>query len=391
MTWEVNPELRAFKDYFCTVAGIYIHIPFCKKACHYCNFHFSTSFQKREELIKAIAEEVKLQSGYLAGQEIGTIYFGGGTPSAMPAKDIQFILETLKSKFNVSPDVEITLEANPDDIRNDVLDEWKEMGINRLSIGIQAFQDDLLKAWNRSHSATQARQAISLSQKAGFQNITVDLIYGGSGLSDEEWIENIQTIIDSGVPHISCYALTVEPNTALAFQIETGKVKTPDDEQSNRQYTILQSLLKKEGYEQYEVSNFSLPGWKSKHNTGYWSGIHYLGIGPSAHSYNGISRQWNISNNIQYIQSIENGIIPFELELLTEIQRYNELVMTGLRTSNGIDQKRINNLGERFSKHLDVIVANFRGRIVKNDMDNWVLKPEFYFFADGIAADLFFN
>jgi len=252
-------------------------------------------------MINAIAKEVSLQSGYLEGQEIGTIYFGGGTPSAMPTTDIKIILDTIRKNFIVSRDVEITLETNPDDIRNDAPTAWKAMGINRLSIGIQAFQDDLLKAWNRSHSSLQAKEAIALSQKAGFQNITADLIYGGSGLTDEDWIENIQTILEHGIPHISCYALTVESGTALSHQIKTGKVKAPDDEQAGRQYAILQSLLASKGYFQYEVSNFSKPGLESKHNTGYWSGIHYLGIGPSAHSFNGVSRQWNVSNNIKYV------------------------------------------------------------------------------------------
>ncbi len=375
------------------MAGIYIHIPFCRKACHYCNFHFSTSLQKSDEMINAIAKEVGLQSGYLEGQEIGTIYFGGGTPSAMPTVDIKIIIDTIRENFVVSPDVEITLETNPDDIRSDALGAWKSMGINRLSIGIQAFQDDLLKAWNRSHSSAQAKEAIALSQKAGFQNITADLIYGGSGLTDEDWIENIQTIINSGIPHISCYALTVESGTALAHQIETGKAKAPDDEQGNRQYTILQSMLKKAGFEQYEVSNFSLPGLESKHNTGYWSGIHYLGIGPSAHSFNGESRQWNVSNNIKYINSIAESIVPKEIEMLTPTQRYNEYVMTGIRNSKGISRKDIRKLDLRYEEYLVRQIDPYlkQGKIVINDGGNWVLQPEHYFFADGIASDLFYE
>ncbi len=375
------------------MAGIYIHIPFCRKACHYCNFHFSTSLQKSDEMINAIAKEVGLQSGYLEGQEIGTIYFGGGTPSAMPTADIMLILDTIRENFVVSKDVEITLETNPDDIRSDALGAWKSMGINRLSIGIQAFQDDLLKAWNRSHSSAQAKEAIALSQKAGFQNITVDLIYGGSGLTDEDWIENIQTIIKSGIPHISCYALTVESGTALAHQIETGKAKAPDDEQGNRQYAILQSMLKKAGFEQYEVSNFSLPGMESKHNTGYWSGIHYLGIGPSAHSFNGESRQWNVSNNIKYINSIAESIVPKEIEMLTPTQRYNEYVMTGIRNFKGISRKDIRKLDLKYEEYLVRQIDPYlkQGKMVINDGGNWVLQPEHYFFADGIASDLFYE
>lgn len=375
------------------MAGIYIHIPFCKKACHYCDFHFSTSFQKKDEMIRAIVEEIKLQYSYLPGQEIETIYFGGGTPSAVPASDIKLILEAIGQSFSVSTDVEITLETNPDDIQRESLDAWKEIGINRLSIGIQAFQEEILKTWNRSHTSKQAMEAIALSQKSGFQNITADLIYGGSGLTDIDWIHNIQTLIESGIPHISCYALTVEKGTALAYQINTRKVKAPDDEQSNRQYSILQSLLHQHGFEQYEVSNFSKNGWESKHNRSYWSGAHYLGIGPSAHSYNGVSRQWNVANNIKYITSIEEGVIPFEKEMLTEEQRFNEMVMTGLRTSKGIEMERVRLIGEKYVEYLEGVIAKSfqEEKLFKNALGNWILKPEYYFFADGIAVELFFS
>ncbi|MEO6133013.1 MAG: radical SAM family heme chaperone HemW [Saprospiraceae bacterium] len=372
------------------MAGMYVHIPFCKKACTYCNFHFSTSFQMKDELINAIVSEIELQREYLGGQEVSTIYFGGGTPSAIPADDIRKIIEVIRQNYFVAPNAEITLEANPDDIRSGTLKSWKETGINRLSIGIQAFQENLLRAWNRSHTSDQAKAAIQLSQNAGFENITADLIYGGPGLSDEDWIKNINTLIRSGIPHISSYALTVEKGTALSHQIDTGKVIAPDDEQGNRQYSILQSILKVNGFEQYEVSNFSLPGMNSRHNTSYWSGKHYLGIGPSAHSYDGISRQWNVANNIKYIQSIKEKLIPFEKEILTEIQRYNELVMTGLRTSNGIDNRRVSEIGEKFAFYLDEECIKREGKIIKNELGNWMLKPEYYFFADGIAADLFF-
>jgi oxygen-independent coproporphyrinogen III oxidase len=371
------------------MAGIYIHIPFCRKACYYCNFHFSTSFQKKDELIHAIVKEVSLQTSYLAGQEIETIYFGGGTPSALPSNDIRTILNAIRGNFAISPDAEITLESNPDDIKSSILTEWKAIGINRLSIGIQAFQEELLKAWNRSHTSIQAKEAIALSQKAGFENITADLIYGGPGLTDEDWSKNIQTLIDSGIPHISSYALTVESGTALAYQIEKGKIKVPDDEQSNRQYAMLQAMLLQAGFEQYEVSNFSKPGLESKHNTSYWSGAHYLGIGPSAHSFNGVSRQWNISNNIKYISSLNEDVIPFEKETLTLEQQYNEIVMTGLRTSRGIDNKRVQALGEIFITYLDAAVLKHHDQMARNEFGNWMLKPEFYFFADGIAADLF--
>ncbi|HZV71205.1 MAG TPA: radical SAM family heme chaperone HemW [Saprospiraceae bacterium] len=373
------------------MAGIYIHIPFCKKACHYCDFHFSTSFQKKDEMISALIKEIHLRADYLEGQEIETIYFGGGTPSAVPASDIKKILDAVKEKFQVVPNVEITLEANPDDIRSESAEAWKSIGINRLSIGIQAFQEDLLKAWNRSHTSQQAKTAIELSQQAGFQNITVDLIYGGPGLSDEDWRYNINILIESGIPHISCYALTVEKGTALAHQIEKGRVMAPDDEQSNRQYAILQTILKRNGFTQYEVSNFSKPGMESRHNRNYWSGAHYLGIGPAAHSFNGVSRQWNISNNIKYINALQENVIPFEKETLTNAQRYNEVVMIGLRTSHGIEAVRIKELGDEFVHYLQNVVARYADRFYKNESGNWVLRPEYYFFSDGIAADLFYS
>lgn len=371
------------------MAGIYIHIPFCRKACHYCNFHFSTSFGKKDELIKAILRETELQTGYLESQIIDTIYFGGGTPSAIPAADIELILNTIRNNFDVSPGVEITLEANPDDIHVEILREWKSIGINRLSIGIQALQDDLLKAWNRSHTAAQAKTVIRLAQQTGFENITADLIYGGAGLTDKDWKENIQFLIDAGIPHISSYGLTVEPGTALAFQIDKGKVIAPDDEQGNRQYAILQGMLSKAGFEQYEISNFSKPGMESKHNTSYWAGLHYLGLGPAAHSYNGTSRQWNIANNIKYIDTLQKNIVPFEIERLTPEQQFNELVMTGLRTSLGIDIKRVEKLGSQFSHYLENEIAHHLDQVRKTEKGNWALRPEYYFFADGIAADLF--
>lgn len=337
--------------------------------------------------------EMEMQRGYLQGQQMETIYFGGGTPSALPAEDIRLLLDTIHRLHNVSQSPEITLEANPDDITVENVARWKESGINRLSIGIQAFQDELLKAWNRSHDADQAEHAISLAQKAGIENITADLIYGGPGLSDVDWISNIQRLLDSGIPHISSYALTVETGTALHHQIEKGKSISPDDDQANRQYAILQEMLAENGFRQYEVSNFAKEGFESRHNRSYWSGAHYLGIGPSAHSFNGESRQWNVANNVRYIQSLAEGAIPFEREELTEAQRYNELVMTGLRTSGGIDMLRVHALGEEYLNYLEEHVIGYvkNGKVIRNDLGNWVLKPEYLFYADGIAADLFFE
>ncbi len=377
---------------FAVMAGIYIHIPFCRKACYYCNFHFSTSFQTKDEMLHAMLKEINKQVIYLNNQAIETIYFGGGTPSALPHEDIENILQEIDTHFDVMDSAEVTLEANPDDITEENLHHWKAIGINRLSIGIQAFQDNLLKNWNRSHNAAQALNAISLSQKAGFDNITADLIYGGPGLTDEDWMSNIQRLVDSGIPHISSYALTVEPSTALAYQIKKGAATAPDDEQANHQYAILQSMLQEHRFLQYEVSNFAKPGMESKHNKNYWTGTHYLGIGPSAHSFNGSSRQWNIPNNVKYIKALAEEVIPFELEELTKTQQYNELVMTGLRTSMGIDVDRVEKLGDQFLHYLSTNIQEYinQDKITKNENGNWALKPAYYFFADGIASDLFF-
>lgn len=341
--------------------------------------------------------EIAMQAAYLDGQEIETIYFGGGTPSALPIDDVKLLLDAVKDVHQIADNAEITLEANPDDIHTESVAQWNAAGINRLSIGIQAFQDDLLAAWNRSHNAKQAMTAIAIAQHAGIENITADLIYGGPGLSDEDWVSNIQRLIDAGIPHVSSYALTVETGTALHHQIEKGKSIAPDDDQANRQYAILQETLAANGIMQYEVSNFAKSGFESRHNGSYWSGAHYLGIGPSAHSYNGVSRQWNVSNNVRYIQSIASGLIPSETEVLTEAQRFNELVMTGLRTSMGIDMKRVAEIGTKYTHYLEEEILRKKAAsgsndpFIKNEMGNWMLKKEFLFFADGIAGEMFYE
>ncbi|HJW28903.1 MAG TPA: radical SAM family heme chaperone HemW, partial [Saprospiraceae bacterium] len=315
------------------MSGLYLHIPFCRKACYYCNFHFSTSLKLKEPMVAALRQEITLQADYLKGKKIQTVYFGGGTPSVLEIADLNLILNIVRQTFTVDDDAEITIEANPEDIDPEKLIGWKAAGINRLSIGVQGFQDAVLKAWNRVHDSAQALASLRLAKEAGFDNISADLIYGDPELTDEDWSGNIQKLIELQIPHLSCYALTVETGTALHHHILKGKSKPLDETQSHRQYVVLQKRMKENGYEQYEISNFALPGYKSRHNTSYWTGQWYLGIGPSAHSFNGVSRQWNVSNNVRYIKSIESGIIPFELELLSPEQRYNEWVMTGLRTS----------------------------------------------------------
>lgn len=374
------------------MAGIYVHIPYCRKACHYCNFHFSTSLQTRSDMLLCLIRELNLRVDYLAGQPVETIYFGGGTPSALPAEDIHLLMQTIAELYAIEADAEITLEANPDDITPENLQQWKSAGINRLSIGIQAFQDELLLAWNRSHNAAEAMTAIHMAQAAGIDNITADLIYGGPGLSDEDWISNIMMLLSSGIPHISSYALTVEPRTALHYQIAKRQVAEPDEDQANRQYAILQSLLRDAGFEQYEVSNFAKPGFASRHNTSYWRGVSYLGIGPSAHSYNQVSRQWNIAHNVKYIEALREDRIPAETELLTLTQQYNEWVMTGLRTAAGIDLKRIEAIGKSYLHYLDEQVQPYleKGIIIREGLHALRLDDAQFFFADGIASDLFY-
>ena len=319
------------------MAGIYLHIPFCKKACHYCNFHFSTSLQLKNEFIDALLKEIQLQQDFLGGKEVQSIYFGGGTPSLLAENELGAILDLLHQRFNISPSAEITLEANPDDITAEKVSAWRESGINRLSIGIQSFYEEHLLWMNRAHSATQALECISIARQGGIANMTIDLIYGIPCLTDEQWASNVQRAIEFGIPHLSCYALTVEPKTALDALIRKNKLADINPDDQARQFLLLTELLEQAGYEHYEISNFARPGFRSRHNSSYWQGVPYLGLGPSAHSYANGKRQWNIASNIRYIESIRAGEIPFEEELLTTTQQYNEYIMTALRTLEGIN------------------------------------------------------
>ncbi len=377
--------------YFCGMAGIYIHIPFCKKACHYCNFHFSTNRERMPEMIAAIRTEAGLRRSYLS-EKVETIYFGGGTPSLSTKYEVQSMIDTLRELFEVDEDAEITLEANPDDITEENLQAWKEAGINRLSIGIQSFFENDLQWMNRAHNAEQALGCIKLAQKYGFTNITIDLIYGGPYLKDENWEYNIDTALSLNVPHLSCYALTVEPKTALAKMIETHRSENVDADKQARHFELLTQKLSAAGFEHYEISNFALPGFRSRHNSSYWQGKPYLGLGPSAHSFNGKSRQWNVANNALYLAGIEQNKIPFEEEVLTETQQLNEYIMTGLRTIEGISLTKIRiDWGEERTALLLVAAQKHiqRGYLLQVG-DVLQLTAEGKFLADGIAADLFF-
>jgi putative oxygen-independent coproporphyrinogen III oxidase len=373
------------------MAGIYLHIPFCKQACFYCNFHFSTSLALKDAMVQALLKEIRLQQNYLAGQQVSSIYFGGGTPSLLPVADLQALLQELRLLFNITPDVEITLEANPDDLTAEKLEELKSAGINRLSIGVQSFHEEDLRWMNRAHNSQQAMQCITLAKAAGFNNITIDLIYGGPTLTDEGWQENVQQAIALQVPHLSCYALTVEAGTALDSFIKKKKMAAVDPDKAARHFELLMHWMQAAGYEHYEISNFALPGWHSRHNSSYWQGKSYLGIGPSAHSFNGSSRQWNIANNATYIKSIQQGKVPFELETLTPAMALNEYIMTSLRTAAGCNLQWV---AETFGGPLRLQLEKASQQFLQNgwmlrEADTLRLTPQGKLFADGIAAELF--
>jgi oxygen-independent coproporphyrinogen III oxidase len=374
------------------MAGIYVHIPFCKKACHYCNFHFSTTHSLLPQMVKAIAQEMELQASLAYIHEpIETIYLGGGTPSLLNHEQLQLLFTQIHRYFTVTPHAEITLEANPDDINHLQLEHWKAVGINRLSIGIQSFQEADLRWMNRAHTATQAVDCVTLAQQADITNISIDLMYGLPGATNQHWLQNIEQALALQVPHISAYALTVEEKTALHKMIEKGKISPVYDEHQAEQFHLLVNTLESNGWEHYEISNFCKPGRHSQHNSNYWKGVHYVGFGPSAHSFNGVSRQWNIANNALYITAIENNQLPYEIEILTPLQQLNEYIMTSLRTSQGIQFSHIStNFGQPFNEKLLHAVAPFIQQGLVQKTDNGIqLTQRGKFFADGIAAALF--
>jgi oxygen-independent coproporphyrinogen III oxidase len=374
------------------LAGIYIHIPFCKKACHYCNFHFSTSLKQKDTLLAALLDEIAIQKNYLKGAEIETIYLGGGTPSVLTIKDLDILFKTLYANFNIAENAEITLEANPDDLNDDYLRDLKQLSpINRLSIGVQSFVEEDLLWMNRAHNAIEAKACIEYAQDIGFENLTVDLIYGSPTTSDVQWLKNLKTVFSYDIPHVSCYSLTVETGTALHNLVKKGKSAPVDEEKSARHFEILMAEMKRYGYIHYEISNFAQPDNFARHNSNYWLGVPYLGLGPSAHSFDGKSRQWNIANNAAYIKSLKDNIVPFEIENLTPTQRYNEYVMTTLRTVWGSDPSVIGHkFGKNyliyFNKHILQFVQN---ETVRTDGKQYFLTDKGRLFADKIAMELF--
>ncbi len=372
-------------------AGIYIHIPFCKQACHYCDFHFSTSMKKKEEMVLALAKELQLRKKEFQKESVVTIYFGGGTPSVLTPAEIRFLIDVIYENYNVGAAPEITLEANPDDLSEDRIAAFAELGINRLSIGIQSFFEDDLQLMNRAHNSEEAKKCLEIATRY-FDNISLDLIYGIPGMTNERWQQNIETALSFGIPHISSYALTVEPKTALNKLIQTGKIASPNDEVAQEHFMILVETLQENGFIHYELSNFGKENYFSQNNSAYWLGKKYLGIGPSAHSYDGVSRSWNVSNNALYLKAIQIEELPNEIEKLTLEDRYNEYVMTGLRTIWGVSLIRIEQeFGEKYLDYLKKQSQKFIADGLLSITDN-ILKPTLKgkFLTDGIASDLFY-
>lgn len=371
------------------MAGIYLHIPFCKQACHYCDFHFSTSLKKKPQLLEAMRREIKLRSTELEGP-LQTIYFGGGTPSLLAEDELRDLLEIIHCTFEVVEQAEITLEANPDDIDEDKLIAWRRAGINRLSIGVQSFFEEDLRWMNRAHNAAEAIECIQLSKRY-FDNISIDLIYGIPGMSLARWSENLQQSLSLSVPHLSCYALTVEQGTALDYFIRKGKVKQLDDDLAHQHYELLLDQLGQEGYQNYEFSNFGLPGYYSKNNMAYWTGKPYLGIGPSAHSYDGKVRSWNVANNSKYVQSLSDGELPLERETLSQVDRFNEMIMTRLRVQQGLSLTEVLEIfGDKYMDHLvGMAKAEINEGLLLLEDDRLMVTRKGKFLTDGISSRLF--
>lgn len=372
------------------MAGIYIHIPFCKQQCSYCDYHFSTNFNSKSQMVKAIIQELMLRKGE-SDESIETIYFGGGTPSVLDIEELNAIFESIYDHYPISPTAEITLEANPDDLNFNKIQALKTTPINRFSIGVQSFFDEDLRQMNRAHRAEEALNAVKMVQAAGFENITIDLIYGSQSTTDEMWRKNLQIALDLNVPHISSYVLTVEDKTLLQHQITTGKIANIDEVKQERHFYILVETLLNHGFEQYEISNFARPNFRSRHNSNYWNNHFYWGIGPSAHSYNGKNRSWNVSNNALYIKNISSGILPSTSEELTATDRFNEQLMIQLRTVEGVD---LNQIQQSFPKAfceqlMQDLQPHLERKTVEINQNRLSLTTKGKFLADGIAGDLF--
>lgn len=372
------------------MSGIYIHIPFCKQACHYCDFHFSTNLKKKDEMVLALAKEIEMRKSEFQNEIVETIYFGGGTPSILEISDLKFLIDAVYKNYKVVENPEITVEANPDDLTENRIIELSKNKVNRLSIGIQSFFEDDLKMMNRAHNAEEAKKCLETATQY-FDNISIDLIYGIPEMSNEKWLQNIETALSFGVPHISSYALTVEPKTALHSFIQKGIIPQPDDEVAQEHFHILVDKLSENGFIHYELSNFGKENYFSKNNSSYWLGKKYIGIGPSAHSYDGKNRGWNVSNNSLYIKSIQENKLPIEIETLTKTDCYNEYIMTGLRTIWGVSLERVEQeFGKTYLDYLNRQAAKFiEDHLLFVDENILRTTKKGKFLSDGIASDLF--
>lgn len=372
------------------MSGIYIHIPFCKQACHYCDFHFSTSLKKKDEMVLALAKEIEMRKSEFQDEVVETIYFGGGTPSILEISDLKLLIDAVYSNYKVIENPEITVEANPDDLSKERIIELSNNKINRLSIGIQSFFEDDLKMMNRAHNSAEAKECLEFATQY-FDNISVDLIYGIPKMSNEKWLQNIETALSFNIPHISSYALTVEPKTALHTFIQKGIIPQPEDEVAQEHFQILVDKLSENDFIHYELSNFGKENYFSKNNSSYWLGKKYIGIGPSAHSYDGEKRGWNVSNNSLYLKSISENKLPSETEILSKTDRYNEYVMTGLRTIWGIYLDRIETeFGKTYLDYLNQQAAKYiEDHLLFVDENILRTTKKGKFLSDGIASDLF--
>ncbi|MBS1580638.1 MAG: radical SAM family heme chaperone HemW [Bacteroidetes bacterium] len=369
------------------MSGIYVHVPFCRKACTYCDFHFSTSLGTRERVLAGMQRELDLRIAELDGAPVGTLYFGGGTPSLLPAPAIAALIGQVRRLAPLAADAEITLEANPDDITPQTLEAWTAAGITRVSLGIQSFRDERLRWMGRAHDAGQALRSIGLVARAGLASWTIDLIYGLPGMTLAEWDEQLSTALDHGMPHLSAYCLTVEERTALHRQVAKGLVHPANDAEQADQFEHLTARMEAAGLVPYEISNFGREDHFSRHNTAYWQGVPYLGIGPAAHSFNGAKRRWNVANNIRYAEGLERGSTYWEEEQLTPVQRVNERLLTGLRTMWGVDLRTLGT--DLLEQSADLIrISVERGDLLVRD-DRLVLTRQGRNFADRIASDLF--
>lgn len=371
------------------MASLYLHIPFCKQACYYCNFHFSTGKKNMDQMIASLKKEMKLNQNYLGGEKIETLYFGGGTPSILHASDIEQLIDFVKNNFELNDNVEVTLEANPDDITEVNANAWLSTGVNRLSIGTQSFLDKDLKWMNRAHNAEQAIKSIKMVQQCGFNNINIDLIYGLPESTNDEWKKNLEQAIELQVQHLSCYSLTVEPRTALDYFVRSGNVKPVDEEKAALQFEWLMKVATENNFEHYEISNFAIAGMRSRHNSSYWLGKKYLGIGPSAHSYNGISRQWNAADNNFYISALLQNEIPYEIEILSPEEKFNEFVMIRLRTIEGISKTDLQNFETSFQEHFSEVAKSFiENGLIQISGNNFSLTNKGKLLADHIISEL---